>query len=132
MSMKHIILELYCSKSTAIDKEIEEVPSYCKNGFGEPGYHCFENGCKHIGFTYAPHEIAYSAEFGEVPDLGAWIGFGGEMAPFDADESKISELKKIWEDVCRKKIDEAYDEYFKKTGIEKEVYLTLKENSLNN
>ncbi|MEQ7053037.1 hypothetical protein ABN764_20565 [Paenibacillaceae sp. P-4] len=119
MTIKHILLELYCSQSFIEDEEIGEKPIYCKNGFGETGYHCFENNCKHLGFTYAPHEIAYSSELGEVPDSDAWIGFGGEMVPYDADEVKIADLKKIWEDVCREKIHEAYDEYFKKTGIEK-------------
>ncbi|WP_010503352.1 hypothetical protein [Paenibacillus elgii] len=120
MTIKHLLLELYCSQSRIEeDDEIGEAPSYCKNGFGEPGYHCFENNCKHLGFTYAPHEIAYSSEFGEVPDSDAWIGFGGEMIPHDADEAQISNYKKMWEDVCRKKIDEAYDEYFKRTRIKK-------------
>lgn len=119
MTIKHLLLEIYCSQNSIENEGIGEKPPYCKHGFGEPGYRCFENNCKHIGFTYAPYEVAFSAEFGEVPDSDAWIGFGGEMVPYDADEAKISELKKIWEDICRKKIHEAYDEYFKKTGIEK-------------
>lgn len=117
MTIKHILLELHCSHSSVEDKGIGEKPVFCKNGFGEPGYHCFENTCKYIGFTYAPHEVAYSAEFGEVPDSDAWIGFGGEMISNYADEAQISEYKKIWEDICRQKIHEAYEEYLKIAGI---------------
>lgn len=44
---------------------------------------------------HAPYEVPFSAEFGEVLDSDAWIGFGGEMVPDDdADEAEISELKK--------------------------------------
>ncbi|EGL14903.1 hypothetical protein HMPREF9413_1937 [Paenibacillus sp. HGF7] len=38
------------------------------------------------------------------------------MIPADADETRILELKKIWEEVCRKKIHEAYEEYLKLLG----------------
>lgn len=38
------------------------------------------------------------------------------MIPADADEIRISELKKIWEEVCREKIQEAYEEYSKLLG----------------
>ncbi|TCP52763.1 hypothetical protein EV586_1076 [Tumebacillus sp. BK434] len=91
MTIKHVLLELLCSKNSNEDG----VPAYCRNGFGEPGYHCLENNCKHVSFTYAPHEIAYSAEYGEVPDSDAWIGFGGEMVPQDIGDTKITEFKKF-------------------------------------
>ncbi|MEY9092533.1 hypothetical protein [Paenibacillus sp. RC84] len=115
MTIKHLVLELYCSQIWS-DAKAAATPSFCKNGVGEPGYHCFDNRCKHIGFTYAPHEIAYAGEYGEVPDSDAWIGFGGEMIPADVDETRILELKKIWEEVCWKKIHEAYEEYLKLLG----------------
>ncbi|GKS09306.1 hypothetical protein YDYSY3_03060 [Paenibacillus chitinolyticus] len=115
MAIKHLVLELYCSQTWS-DAKGTAAPSFCKNGIGEPGYHCLDNRCTYIASTYAPHEIAYAGEYGEVLDMDTWIGFGGEMIPADADEARISELKKTWEEVCRRKIQEAYEEYLKLLG----------------
>lgn len=105
MRMKHVLLEVYCENNTS------DSPSCCTNGIDHPGYHCLSENCPNVSFTYAPHELAYSGEFGVVPDSKAWIGFGGEMLPDDADEQQEVKLKALWESICRRKMEEAYIEY---------------------
>lgn len=102
----HIMLETYC----AIDSEKSEVPEYCILESGKPEYHCYENECKYIYYTKAPNQISYMNEMGEsIYD----IGFGGEMYPEDFDETKTKELLKIWKNICKRKIDEAFEGYMK-------------------
>ncbi|MBU7315019.1 hypothetical protein [Paenibacillus oleatilyticus] len=111
----HVILEVFCGFS---DEDTNQgVPSFCKRNVGNPGYHCLENACKFVAYTYAPHEIAFSGEDGEVPDGQSWLGFGGEMEPRQADENHIDDLKRLWKQICIKKIHEAYDEYMKQSGL---------------
>lgn len=112
-----VILEVYCS----FDKEdsTHAIPAFCKYDVKKPGFHCLENNCKHVGFTYAPNEIAYSDHEGEVPTSDHWLGFGGDMEPEQADEKKLQELKRLWEEICVKKINEAYEEYMTRCGLPK-------------
>lgn len=112
----HILLEVYC-KYNWIENNKEPFPEFCERGVENPGYHCLNENCKFIAFTEAPFEIAYAGEKGEVPDGEAWMGFGGDMQPEDANENKINELRALWESVCREKIKEAYDEYMKQSGL---------------
>ncbi|WP_084159724.1 hypothetical protein [Paenibacillus ehimensis] len=113
----HVILEVFCGYS---DENQNEIPSFCKRNVGNPGYHCLENKCKYVAYTYAPNEIAYSDDDGEVPNGESWLGFGGEMEPHNADENRINELKNLWKETCIKKIHEAYDEYMKHSGLNDE------------
>ena len=118
MSYTHIILEVFCIYGIHEEFEYKEPPQYCKYGVPNPGYHCLENSCKYHAFTYAPNEIAFAGEEGVVPDFDAWVGFGGDMESGHLSDEKIEELKKLWEEICRKKIREAYKEYMFRSGLE--------------
>ncbi|WP_286134001.1 hypothetical protein [Bacillus sp. AFS053548] len=39
------------------------------------------------------------------------------MKPEHASEEKIKVLKTLWSEICKKKIDEAYEEYMEKSGL---------------
>lgn len=107
MKLKHVLLEVFCESNTS------KAPICCKDGIGNPGYHCIAENCPNVSYTYAPHELAYSGEFGVVPDSDAWIGFGGDMLPTNIDEKEEIRLKELWESICREKIQDAYKEYMK-------------------
>lgn len=107
MKMRHVLLEVYC------ENNISEPPLCCKDGIGNPGYHCLSENCPNVSYTYAPFELAYTGEYGVVPDSNAWIGFGGDMLPIDNDDEKEAKLKELWGRICRQKIQEAYEEYMK-------------------
>lgn len=115
----HVILEVFCSNGWDEDKLVLQ-PEYCIRGVGNPGYHCFEHKCRFLTYTYAPNELAYSDETGEVPDYDTSVGFGGDMEPKDADNDRIIELKEVWEEICRKKIKEAYIDYMHQCGLKTE------------
>lgn len=118
MAYKQVLLEVYCSFDYRGDKKAKE-PEFCKYGVNNPGYHCFENHCSFKNYTKCPNEFSYAGELGEVRDGGSYIGFGGEMEPDDNDEAKRRKLIKLWERICIKKIDEAYEEYlFKKNKVD--------------
>ena len=110
MAYNHVLLEVYCGFDYREDKMVKE-PEFCKYGINNPGYHCFENECPFKSYTQCPNEFAYVGEFGEVMDGSSYVGFGGEMEPDDNDELKRKKLLELWEGICKKKIDEAYDEY---------------------
>ena len=110
MAYSHVLLEVYCGYKHRKDKTVK-VPVYCKYGINSPGYHCFDNECPFKSYTQCPNELAYAGEFGEVKNGSSYIGFGGEMEPDDNDELKRKKLLTLWESICKKKIDEAYDEY---------------------
>jgi len=110
MAYRHVLLEVYCFYDNRDDK-MDAVPKYCNYGVGKPGYHCVDNECKFRSFTQCPHEFAYAGAFGEVKGEDSYIGFGGEMEPDRYDELERAKLLKLWEQICKKKIDEAYDEY---------------------
>ncbi|MCQ4087544.1 hypothetical protein [Saccharibacillus sp. JS10] len=107
MIFRHVMLEVYCSKFDQEGKTDKE----CTNKQGDPGYQCLSENCPNVSYTYANHEIAYVGELGETSDSRSFIGFGGDMVPDDANENEEKELKGIWEEICRQKIQEAYDEY---------------------
>jgi hypothetical protein len=118
MSFNHVLLEVVCSNGFG-DEEVEVAPEFCPK-IHEPGFHCLENNCKHLGYTYADYEIAYADKNGLVPNLTDFaIGFGGDMEPEPYNENKINELKELWKEVCKKKINEAYEEYMEKSGLKK-------------
>lgn len=107
----HLILEVYCLHGIGENAEKDEIPEFCKYGVKKPGFHCMENKCKQVVYTDAPYELAYSDNVGEVIGKDSWIGFGGDMEFETLDETVISNLKKQWENVCKRKIKEAYNEY---------------------
>lgn len=113
MAYKHILLEIYCSYNYRKDKSIKP-PEYCRYGVDFPGYHCFDNECSFRSFTQCPNEFAYAGEFGEMKDGNSYIGFGGEMEPDDEyDEKERAKLLKLWENISKKKIIEAHDEFMR-------------------
>lgn len=103
MIMKHVLLEMYCDCNT----QNKEKPIYC-NGIG---HICIQHNCKYLGCTYCPNEIAYVGSTGIVESSDDCIGFGGEMEPKIYDSSEIDILLSEWKCICKKKINEAYDEY---------------------
>ena len=117
----HLILEVMCHYEREKDTVNNPIaPEYCINGIDHPGHHCISNTCKYVWFTYAPNEIAYADENGEVIiHESSWVGFGGDMEPDNLTEEQRMNCKKLWEEICKKKINDAYEEYMEKTGFEK-------------
>ncbi len=112
MRMKHVLLELYCDCDIKNEKE---KPKYCCD-FGDT---CFEHNCQYLSYTYCPNEIAFAGASGVVESFDDCIGFGGDMEPEPYDENEVEILLNEWKSICKKKIDEAYDEYieFKNSRI---------------
>lgn len=102
MKMKHVLLEMYCDCNAKTEK-----PKYC-NGIG---HICIQHSCEYLGCTYCPNEIAFAGSFGVVESIDDCIGFGGEMEPEINDSGEVDILLNEWKSICKKKIDEAYDEY---------------------
>lgn len=71
--------------------------------------HCWE--CSKFSYTYCPNEIAISNEEGIVENC---VGVGGDMEPTKLE--KREEYIDIWNDICEKKINEAYDEFMEQIG----------------
>jgi hypothetical protein len=103
MRMKHVLLEMYCNCGT----NKKEKPTYCSG----IGHICIQNSCKYLGCTYCPNEIAFASSNGVVESFDDCIGFGGEMEPETNDLNTRDVLLEKWKDICKKKIDEAYEEY---------------------
>lgn len=121
MGYNHVLLEVYCGFDYREDK-MHKKPEFCKYGIDHPGYHCFENKCLFNSYTQCSNQFAYAGEFGEIMDGSSYVGFGGEMEPHDNDEWKRKKLLELWETICKKKIDEAYDEYMLlKNKVEEEL-----------
>ena len=110
---KHILLELYCTYEWE-NTGTHTIPNFCCYGIGNPGYHCIECQCKYVSYTYAPNEISYAGELGEVQDGDALVGFGGDMVPIDDSDENIRVRKELWRKICKNKILEAYKEYMNK------------------
>lgn len=105
MKYSHLMLEVYCDYAS--DKKL---PKFCINSAYKPTKKCFENSCKFLSYTDCENEIAYIGEIG----LSEYdIGFGGDMNPNSDDNFYLNEKKMIemWKSICKKKIDEAYEEY---------------------
>ena len=102
MKMQHLLVEGYC------DGKKKEENNPCKNTL-ELGVHCFE--CPYFSYMNAPNEIALSNDSGLVECQEDFIGFGGDMEPEDL--QKREDYISVWKNICRKKINEAYDEYIR-------------------
>ena len=103
MKMKHLIIEGFCDGCNK--KEIRDI--YPCKGKLKLGLHCFE--CSQFSYTYCPNEIALSDADGIVKD---WIGFGGSMEPEQVE--KRNEYIGIWNEICKMKINEAYEQFLEK------------------
>lgn len=80
------------------------------------GAHCLcgpsGERCPNLYFVISPDEIAYAGDGGLVESS---IGFGG---PMEVKGRNRQELLELWSTICRRKIDEAYEEYFKCLGLD--------------
>ena len=110
--LTHVILEVVCTLGFEHD-DLPVVPGCCRNGAGKPGVHCLLSQCPNMGFTDAPHELAFSDANGEIDifDEANWVGFGGDMEPGSISDWARNELMCLWERISKKKIKEAYLEY---------------------
>lgn len=99
--MKHLLIEAYCDGN-----EREDVP--CKGGLNI-GIHCLL--CPRFSYAECSNELAICGSHGEIGQ-NDFIGFGGDMEPDNMENRK--ECIDRWKEICRKKIDEAYDEYMNK------------------
>lgn len=100
MRMKHLLIEGYC------DGEKDEKDNFCENTL-HMGVHCVQ--CSHFSYSKCPYEIAVSDNEGVIVCQEDFIEFGGDMEPVDLE--KRDDCISIWKNICRKKINEAYDEY---------------------
>ena len=99
MQMKHLLIEGYCDGK----KGHSVYP--CKDTL-EMGIHCLM--CTQFSYVESPNEIAISESNGSIEE-DSYIGFGDEMEPQDI--KKREEYINSWKEICKKKINEAYDEY---------------------
>ena len=102
MRMKHVLLEMYCNL-----KDESEKPIYCE----EIRHTCIHNKCEYMGCTYCPNEIAFTSKKGIVEFFDDCIGYGGKMEIEDDNLDEANILLTKCKIICKKKIDEAYDEY---------------------
>ena len=106
MKMRHLLIEGYCDGK----KGEESCP--CESTLSL-GTHCLE--CSYFSYTKCPNEIAISNDNGLVECNEDFIGFGGDMEPDDI--KKREEYINVWRRICRKKINEAYEEYIRQTSL---------------
>lgn len=66
MAIKHLVLEFYCSQTWSVSKAAG-APSFCKNGIGEPGYHCFDNRCTYMASTMPLMKLLLLENTGKFP-----------------------------------------------------------------
>lgn len=94
--MNFVLLETYCQKRFA-ENESKPLPDFCK-GDHVPGYSCLVKNCPYLDFSSAENAFAY---IGEDSSSKEEILLGQ-----DAD-------LRLWEKICRKKINEAWEEYIR-------------------
>ena len=92
--MNFILLEAYCVKRFA-EHRSKALPDFCSED-GVPGYSCLLHKCPYFDFTSAENAFAY---IGEDSSSKEEI-----LLPSAADLA-------LWEKICRKKINEAWEEY---------------------
>ena len=100
MKMWHLLIEGYCDGTKGQGKD------FCENNLNI-GVHCLQ--CSHFSYSKCPNEIAVTNSEGVVEYQEDFIGFGGDMEPVNI--KKRNDYISVWKDVCRKKINEAYEEY---------------------
>lgn len=106
MIMRHLLLEVYCDYTDSKSKN-----SCCLKGDGTISTECFKEKCKHLSFTKTENELAYAGESELVENNDEYIGFGGDMEPENDNYEKRDMLLTKWKEICKKKLDEAYNEY---------------------
>ncbi len=100
MKMQHLLIEGYCDGKKGED-------AYPCKGTLTLGIHCLK--CPQFSYAECPNEIALSGKDGVIEKQEDFIGFGGEMEPEDIE--RRDKYIAIWNDICRKKMNEAYNEY---------------------
>jgi len=45
------------------------------------------------------------------------VGFGGDMEPDSLSDEERRSMRKLWGEICKSKIDEAFEDYMKKSGL---------------
>ena len=103
MKMRHLIIEGYC------DGKMEKDLYPCESSLNM-GIYCLE--CPRFSYSKCPNEIAISNDDGVVEHREDFIAFGGDMEP-DVFEKK-EEYLSIWKEICREKVNEAYENYMSK------------------
>ena len=98
--MQHLLIEGYCDGKKGED-------AYPCKGTLTLGIHCLK--CPLFSYAECPNEIALSGKDGVIEKQEDFIGFGGEMEPEDIE--RRDKYIAIWNDICRKKMNEAYNEY---------------------
>lgn len=94
--MNFVLLETYCKKHFAENKS-KELPVFCAGNY-IPGYKCILNHCPYLDFTSAENAFAY---IGEDSSSKEEILLG--------DHADLQ----LWETICRRKLNEAWEEYIK-------------------
>ena len=102
MKIKHLLIECFCNY------DYKNKKTKCFTG-NKIGIECLEHNCKHFLYTKCPNEIAYTNENWVVEKETDFIGFGNEMEENCIYDKNI--LIKKWTEICREKINEAYEEY---------------------
>lgn len=108
MRMKHIMVEGYCSKDVPGDK----YP--CKSHGKKIGVYCLE--CTLFSYTKCPLEIAHSNEDSIIECMEDFVSLNIEDIDVTIRNKKISK----WNQICKTKIAEAYNEYLKWVEEEKD------------
>ena len=99
MRLEHLLVEgIYDGDKTQ--------NTYPCNGSLEIRINCLE--CPKFSYSWCPNEIAVSDNDGALEE---WIGFGDTMEPDDIE--KRDEYVSAWNKICKEKIKEAHEEYFK-------------------
>lgn len=93
----YILLEAHCCFDGETTGEVKPRPSSC-NQQEIPEFSCLANKCPYFQYTSAEYAFAY---FGKESSSKHEILLG--------EESDIE----LWESICRRKIDEAWEEYSK-------------------
>lgn len=109
MKMQHLLIEGYC------DGKPGEGDYPCGNTFNL-GIKCFR--CTQFSYSDCPNEIAISNDKGLVECQEDYIGFGGDMEP--ENKEKRNKFISTWKNICRKKINEAYEEYIVQIHLKKD------------
>ena len=94
--MNYILLETYCKKHFS-ENESKDSPVFCDRNY-IPAYKCIENNCPYLDFTSAENAFTY---------IGKDSSSKEEILLSNDDDLQL------WETICRKKLNEAWEEYIK-------------------